>query len=346
MAIWNQSAIGGFVTPASARIDRRPGQPSVNAVSSVSSVRPTVSRFRRISTAMSVSVLATAPNTCRPPSAVSTLPTRTSRCRSPSWQLRMKVESKVMVMADAAAAGLTAAALRSCSPTLSVWPRNVSGLFPASTGRRCCQHASGDAIGHQGGKMRSQLVQLRCRPTMRWPADTRLGAATASAAKPRQPHGHPAEQRRDLMKPPVLDVASPAAGRAIRPQNRMIVGLRGNHRLLNTRQKLLCLGQRQPQIRDIAKVVGPADLQHVDTPCPAVGPRFDQLQNPPHPRSPSRQRPDRSYRFRPYPPSSGHSPATGRRSQHSEGRAGAGAARQASGEARQAPRAAGTGRAS
>ena len=34
------------------------------------------------------------------------------------------------------------------------------------------QHASGDTIGHQGGKMRSQLVQLRCRPTMRWPADT------------------------------------------------------------------------------------------------------------------------------------------------------------------------------
>ena len=28
----------------------------------------------------------------------------------------------------------------------------------------------------------------------------------------------------------------------------MIVGLRGNHRLLHARQKLLCLGQRQPQI--------------------------------------------------------------------------------------------------
>ena len=164
------------------------------------------------------------------------------------------------------------------------------------------QHASGDAIGHQGGKMRSQLVQLRRRPTMRWPADTRLGTATASAAKPRKPHRHPAEQRRDLVQPPILDVTSPAAGRAIRSQNRMIVGLRGNDRLLNARQKLLRLGQRQPQIRDVAKVVGPADLHHVDTPRPAVSPRFDQLQNPPHPRSPSRQRPDRSYRFRPYPP--------------------------------------------
>ena len=29
MAMWNQSAIGGVVTPASAKIDRRPGQPPV-----------------------------------------------------------------------------------------------------------------------------------------------------------------------------------------------------------------------------------------------------------------------------------------------------------------------------
>src|SRR5690349_24985514 len=83
----------------------------------------------------------------------------------------------------------------------------------------------------------------------------------------------------------------------------MILGLGGNDRLLHPCQKLLRLRQRQPQIRDLAKVVGPADLQHLHTPCPAVGPRFHQLQPPPHPRSPSRQRPDRSYRFRPYPPS-------------------------------------------
>jgi hypothetical protein len=39
------------VTPASAKIERRPGQPSVNAVDTVSAVRPTVSRLRRISAA-------------------------------------------------------------------------------------------------------------------------------------------------------------------------------------------------------------------------------------------------------------------------------------------------------
>ena len=165
------------------------------------------------------------------------------------------------------------------------------------------QHAGGDTKGHEGGKMSSQLIQPRRRPTMRWPADTSLGATTAGAAKPREPHRHRAEQRRDLMKPPVLDVTSPAAGRAVRPQCRVIVGLRGYHRLLHARQDLLCLGQRQPQIRNVAKVVGPADLHHVDTAGPVVSSRFDQLQNPPHPRSPSRQRPDRSYRFRAHTPS-------------------------------------------
>ena len=74
----NQSRKGGAVIPASTRMDRRPGQPSVNAVTSVSSVRPTARRLCWISTEMLVSALATAPNTCRPPLAVSTLPTRTS----------------------------------------------------------------------------------------------------------------------------------------------------------------------------------------------------------------------------------------------------------------------------
>ena len=135
------------------------------------------------------------------------------------------------------------------------------------------QHAGGDTKGHEGGKMRSQLIQLRRRPTMRWPADTSLGTTTAGAAKPREPHRHRAEQRRHLMQPPVLDVTPPATGRALRPRNRMIVGLRGHHRLLDTRQDLLCLGQRQPQIRNVAKVVGPADLHHVDTSCPVVSSR-------------------------------------------------------------------------
>jgi hypothetical protein len=49
IAMWNQSRMGGVVTPASTRIDIRPGQPSVNAVTSVSSVRATARRLCRIS---------------------------------------------------------------------------------------------------------------------------------------------------------------------------------------------------------------------------------------------------------------------------------------------------------
>src|SRR3954471_8054990 len=52
----NQSKIGGFVTPALARAVRKPGHPSVKAVTSVVSVRPVVSRARWISAVMSVSV--------------------------------------------------------------------------------------------------------------------------------------------------------------------------------------------------------------------------------------------------------------------------------------------------
>jgi hypothetical protein len=58
--------------------------------------------------------------------------------------------------------------------------------------------------------------------------------------------------------------------------NRVIVGLCGNDRLLSTRQKLLCLGQRQPQISDIGKGGRPSDLYQIDTPRPAVRPHFDQ----------------------------------------------------------------------
>jgi hypothetical protein len=81
--------------PGTGRNAPQTGQPSVNAVTSVSSVCPTVARSRRINRAMSVSAFATAANTCRPPAAVSTLPTRTFRWRSPSSRLRTKVEFQV-----------------------------------------------------------------------------------------------------------------------------------------------------------------------------------------------------------------------------------------------------------
>jgi hypothetical protein len=136
--VWNESRIGGCVTPASARTVRRPGQPSVKAVISVSSFGPAVSTVRRIRAVMSVSALHDAEN----------LAATSLRFDVADADLKVafalfaaadegRVESKLTVMADAAATGLSAAASPSCLPTCSVWLRNVSGLFPVSIGSRC-----------------------------------------------------------------------------------------------------------------------------------------------------------------------------------------------------------------
>jgi hypothetical protein len=68
----NQSRIGVVVMPASARLCRRPGQPSVNAVNIVSSVHPMASSPRRITASIAVAAFATAPKTRHPPAFVST----------------------------------------------------------------------------------------------------------------------------------------------------------------------------------------------------------------------------------------------------------------------------------
>src|SRR5271165_5388380 len=60
----------------------------------------------------------------------------------------------------------------------------------------------------------------------------------------------------------------------------MPAGLRGDHRLLHARQELLRLGQRQPQMRDIAKVAGRPDLHDVDTWSGAIRPRFRPTAKP------------------------------------------------------------------
>ena len=155
------------------------------------------------------------------------------------------------VMADAAVAGLTAGGVAEVLADFERMAAQSLGACPGVHRQKMRQHTSGNTIRHQGGKMRSELVQLWCRATMRRPADTRRATTTAGAAKPREPHRTRAEQRRDLMKPPILDVTSTAAGQAVWPQNHMPVGLRGHHRLLHASQKLLPLGQRQPQIRDM-----------------------------------------------------------------------------------------------
>jgi len=95
---------------------------------------------------------------------------------------------------------------------------------------------------------------------------TRLAKTTAGAAKPRGPHRRGAKQRRHTMKPPLLDVTDLTARRAIRTQNRVIVGLNGDNHLLQARQDLLRLSQRQPQLRDLAEATKWSDIQHIDHP--------------------------------------------------------------------------------
>src|SRR5271163_1473051 len=89
----------------------------------------------------------------------------------------------------------------------------------------------------------------------------------------------------------------------------MIMSLRGNQRLLHTRQNLFCLRQRQPQIGDLGKAGGSIDLYQVDTVCRDVGARFDQSQNPTHARSPGQKDKDKDRRIAPgpIPPISGQS---------------------------------------
>jgi hypothetical protein len=69
----------------------------------------------------------------------------------------------------------------------------------------------------------------------------------------------------------------------------VVVGLRGNDRLLQAYQSLLRFGQRQTQIGDLTKIIRPADHHHIATSRLSVHFRPNQTQRPFHPRVPSRQ---------------------------------------------------------
>jgi hypothetical protein len=149
------------------------------------------------------------------------------------------------VIADQCRVTQSTSLARSLTEPLADPHRMIAQCLRAPTGvnrQQVLQYASGDAIGHQGGKMSLQLVQLTCRSTARWPTDTRLDAIAGGASKPRKPHNHFAKQRPDAVSPPVLQVAFSAAGPAARPLQPVAVGLPGHDRSLNARQKLLRFG--------------------------------------------------------------------------------------------------------
>ena len=161
---------------------------------------------------------------------------------------------------------------------------------PASIeGQQVLQYASSDAVGHEGGQVGLQLAQFRCRSATWRPSNARLSVVAGSTEKPGKPHRHFAEQGRDAVRPPILHVASLAAGSAIRSEHPMAGGLPSDNRPLDVSQKLLGLEQGQTQIRDIVETVRPADLCQVGAPTTGIILTRNQPQHPSHPRSPSRQ---------------------------------------------------------
>jgi len=86
---------------------------------------------------------------------------------------------------------------------------------------------------------------------------------------------------------PIFDVASSAARRTLRTQNRVIPRLRGHDLLLHATQKLLRLGERQSQVANLPKIAAGVDLHDVNVPSRPLCARLDQPQHPPHPRCPT-----------------------------------------------------------
>jgi hypothetical protein len=134
--MWNQPRIGGFVTPALTRMDRRPGRPSVNAVTlgvvgSAKGLKIAVNQRRYVDPGLRDSAEYLSASGRRLDVADTNL-----QMSFVGFAASNEGASKLTVIADAAAADLTAKALPSCSPIFSVWWRNVSGFLPVSTGSR------------------------------------------------------------------------------------------------------------------------------------------------------------------------------------------------------------------
>jgi hypothetical protein len=56
----------------------------------------------------------------------------------------------------------------------------------------------------------------------------------------------------------------------------VVASLRGDHALLNVREQLLRLSQRQPQAGEITKIIRPADHHHVGASGLTIKPDFNQ----------------------------------------------------------------------
>jgi hypothetical protein len=117
---------------------------------------------------------------------------------------------------------------------------------------------------------------------MRWPTNASLDRATPSTPKTGKPDRDLTKMRRYGMVPIVLYMTNATTVSAIRPMNRVALGLRGNDLLLEACQHPLPVGHGQPQIGDIVKIIRPVDRHDVDKRRITLSPDFHQPHNPSH----------------------------------------------------------------
>jgi hypothetical protein len=172
--------------------------------------------------------------------------------------------------------------------------------------------------------MRLTLIQLRCRPAMRWPSDPSLDHAASSGSDigeaalwPGRKASRPCPRGR-----PNAVTASP-----VRPMNIRASSLRDEDLRLEASQQSLrrgegqaSLGRSDAQIYDIGEIMMPVDPHDVGAPFPTVSLHFHQTSRSKpgvYPQSQSKRRclpphanthPRPALRLPPYPHFTGNSP--------------------------------------
>src|SRR3954470_4537980 len=137
-------------------------------------------------------------------------------------------------------------------------------------------------MGHQGGELRPQPIQLRGRADMRGPPQACFGHTASNTAVAGQPDGDLAEQRGDRVLTIILDPAGRATDAARRTAHSVPPRLCSDELLLDASQELLTLGHSQApggQMREGVRSGDPHDLRAA---FGARGPDAYQLHDPGH----------------------------------------------------------------
>jgi hypothetical protein len=141
----------------------------------------------------------------------------------------------------------------------------LSWLIPGIDRQKQLEQTGGDPVGHEGGQVGLELIELGRRSAAHWPVDSGLHRAAAGTAEAWQADSDLAEQGGDLARAVVLELTHCRARPAARPPDGKLPALGRDDFLLDETQKLLALRQGYAQSRDVARITSTHDLQHVDT---------------------------------------------------------------------------------